>query len=180
MTAYVGQTRSRALIARLSALGRGEFVARGELPARRARSRTIITAYAAVHSNHQRRDQPVRCSEASRAQTEKSGGFDDLGLHGQVSLQIDLGGRLVGVSEPVRHLAQVPGCPERRMASSARIRILRPDSATQPIFVSVRNTSQSRGPAHASTLYDRDPRHRGPADPGRAASLRCSPPASAT
>jgi hypothetical protein len=33
--AYVGQTRSRALIARLAALGLGELVVRGELPARR-------------------------------------------------------------------------------------------------------------------------------------------------
>lgn len=35
MIAYVGQTRSRALIARLAALGLGELVVRGELPARR-------------------------------------------------------------------------------------------------------------------------------------------------
>lgn len=33
--AYVGQTRSRTLIARLAALGLGELVVRGELPARR-------------------------------------------------------------------------------------------------------------------------------------------------
>jgi hypothetical protein len=33
--AYVGQTRSRALVARLSALGVAELVVRGELPARR-------------------------------------------------------------------------------------------------------------------------------------------------
>jgi hypothetical protein len=30
--AYVGQTRSRTLIARLAALGMGELVVRGELP----------------------------------------------------------------------------------------------------------------------------------------------------
>ena len=35
MIAYVGQTRSRALIVRLVALGVGELVVRGELPARR-------------------------------------------------------------------------------------------------------------------------------------------------
>jgi hypothetical protein len=33
--AYVGQTRSRTLIARLAALGLGELVVRGELPAHR-------------------------------------------------------------------------------------------------------------------------------------------------
>lgn len=38
MIAYVGQTRSRALVARLDQLGIGECVVRGELPPRRTRA----------------------------------------------------------------------------------------------------------------------------------------------
>lgn len=65
-------------------------------------------------------DQPARPSEPSRAQAERHGGFDDLDLLGRVGLQVDLGGRLIGVSEPERHLAQVPVAPSVFSAQVSR------------------------------------------------------------
>src|SRR5205823_5120170 len=54
-------------------------------------------------------EEAVRGPEASRAESEGHGGLQGRDLLGGVSLQVDLGGRLVRVPEPEGYFADIPG-----------------------------------------------------------------------
>ena len=51
----------------------------------------------------------VRGPEASRAESDGHGGLEGRDLLGRVSLQVDLGGRLLRVPKPEGHFANIPG-----------------------------------------------------------------------
>ena len=61
----------------------------------------------------QRCDETVLRSKNPRAQPKGYDGLEHLYLAGRVHLQVDLGGSLLRMPEPERHLPEVAGGPER-------------------------------------------------------------------